>query len=226
MKNKTSIQTDAVLKEDHDSLYESLAKYRREMLGPSIGTFRKDDSVLWFSYTEDYLAALEILINQKLEHEQMPLTNYEKNRLTIPIFFVFKHTIELCSKSILLAFNNGFDKTHSLEKISLAIKDVQKNRHKLKSSLNKAPQTIDKIRLLGAGDENKALNNMSGYLTKLVQLLEDYFFNVHLFETMRSIMVADVNNELFRYPESNSISIVLNNYDFFLNPFFKIDLVG
>ncbi|MCA9369641.1 hypothetical protein KC686_00625 [Candidatus Woesebacteria bacterium] len=88
MKNKTSIQTDAVLKEDHDSLYESLAKYRREMLGPSIGTFRKDDSVLWFSYTEDYLAALEILINQKLEHEQMPLTNYEKNRLTIPILFV------------------------------------------------------------------------------------------------------------------------------------------
>ncbi len=152
----------------------------------------------WFFYAMSFLGLAKIgcreLIDQKYRDKDFLtedlLYDTESRLLLIPIFFNFKHALELFIKAVGVNIDSNYWNEHDLdyllEDLESRVKNLFKNENK-----NEVFQRIEELKLI----------------------VKKYFL-YNFLENMKPI--KDYNNELFRYPSSKrgiKISQELENFD-------------
>lgn len=182
-----------------NQLYESRKKIAKRIIS-SHDNLSGDN---WYLFCVFYLKASKKLIND-LPENQTNTYDFESDRaLIIPSFFLFKHTLELLTKFVVITIEGKNQKDHNVYKI---LKELNVAKFQKKINWEKVSLAFNiKVHV------SKAIGKKM--IEDLKNLAEKYVFNIGF--NNANYIVVDNSNELYRYPTTNQVQFEVDPISLF-----------
>ena len=187
---------------------KGLEKLATGLRAEQLKSFKKNKYIQnnfeWFSYSRYYLRAAQILLDAASSHE-------EEKYLVVPALFNLRHGLELVLKaSIRFLSDEDSDPPENVHDIN---KIFSKLKKKITSSQKKGIAKFAKEIGDPQADAEKFFKNSIDDLSNMVT---KYYYQIPATKVLErdQYFIEDIENELFKYPESNKIKFGLKSKSF------------